>query len=89
VVSAPTSTAASAVRPAAPSAAPATTGTPSAASAAPAFTHRSSLVYYQRAAQKILAIAGLNRSFCLFVVSKLRESESARLTRELVPNDLY
>jgi len=52
------------------------------------FAHRSSFIHYQRTAQKILAVAGLNGAIRFFVISKFREAESSRLTCELIANDL-
>ena len=53
-----------------------------------AFAHRPRLIHHQRAAQKILAIAGLNGPIRFFVISKFREPKSSRLTRKLIANDL-
>jgi hypothetical protein len=59
-----------------------------AGSAAPAFAHWPSLVHYQRSAEEILAIAGLNCAIRFFIVAEFREPESARLTGELIADDL-
>jgi hypothetical protein len=59
-----------------------------AASTTTALAHRPSFVHYQRPAQKILAVAGLDGAVGFFVISKFREPESSRLTRELIANDL-
>jgi hypothetical protein len=67
----------------------ATTRAPSAAAPTAAFAHGASLVHHQRAAQEILAVAGLHGSICFFIISKLREPESARFAGELVANDLH
>jgi hypothetical protein len=67
----------------------ATTAATSTGPTASAFAHRTGLIYHQRTAQKILAIAGLNGSLGFFVVAKLREPETTRLTGKLVANYLY
>jgi hypothetical protein len=59
-----------------------------ASAAATALAHWPGFVHYQRTAQKILAIAGLNGAVRFFVVSKFREAKSSRLTGELIANDL-
>lgn len=53
-----------------------------------AFAHWPGFVDYQRAAEEVLAIAALYNAFCFLVVTKLRKTESARISRELVANDL-
>jgi len=65
-----------------------TTSPATASATTTTFAHWSRLIYHQRTAQKILAIAGLNGTIRFFIVSKLREPESSRLTRKLVANDL-
>ena len=77
---------ASATTPATGSAA--TTATPTAGSSASAFAHRAGLIHYQRTAQKILAIAGLNGSLGFFIVAEFREPEAARLTGKLIADNL-
>ena len=62
--------------------------TTAARSTSSTLAHRPRLVYNQRTAKKVLAIAGLNRAITLFVIAKLREPESARLTGKLVADDL-
>jgi hypothetical protein len=76
-------TAATTARTATTTSAAAATGT-----AATAFAHRPSFIHHQRTAQKILAIAGLNGAFRLFVIAEFREAESARLTGEFIADDL-
>jgi hypothetical protein len=65
------------------------TATTTAGPATPAFAHWPSFIYHQRTAQKVLAIAGLNGSLAFFVVAKLRESETTRLTGKLIADYLY
>jgi hypothetical protein len=62
--------------------------TTAARSTSSTLAHWARLVYHQRTAKKVLAIAGLNRAITLFVIAKLRESESTRLTGKLVADDL-
>jgi hypothetical protein len=57
--------------------------------ASAAFTHRPGFVDHKRAAQKLLAIAVLNGPVCFLIVGKIRKSETARLTGELVTDDLH
>ncbi len=90
-----TTAAASAVSTFAPaSAATPATGSSVAASAAtpgpaaPAFPHRARHIHYQRKAQKILAIAGLNGSLGFFVVAEFREPETTRFTGKFVADNL-
>jgi len=66
----------------------ATTAATSTRPTASAFAHRTGFIYHQRTAQKILAIAGLNGSLGFFVVAKLREPETTRLTGELIADNL-
>ena len=66
----------------------ATTAATSTRPTASAFAHRTGFIYHQRTAQKILAIAGLNGSLGFFVVAKLREPETTRLTGKLVADNL-
>lgn len=61
----------------------------STASSASAFPHRPRLIHHERAAQEILAIAILNGSVRFVVIPKFRESESPRIARELVTNNLH
>jgi hypothetical protein len=95
IAAAPTTTAASAVSTFAPASAATAATRPTAATsatttgpAAPAFAHRPRLIHHQRTAQKVLAIAGLNGSLGFFVVAKLREPETTRLTGKLIANNL-
>jgi hypothetical protein len=91
-----TTTAASAVSTFAPASAATTAATrPTAATsatttgpAAPAFAHRARLIHHQRTAQKVLAIAGLNGALGFFIVAKLREPETTRLTGKLIADNL-
>jgi hypothetical protein len=97
VAAAATTTAASAV-PAFASASAATSATWTAAAtsatatatgpSASAFAHRPGFIHHQRTTEKILAIAGLNGAIGFFVVTELREPESARLTGKLIADDL-
>jgi hypothetical protein len=66
----------------------ATTTATSTGPTASAFAHRTCFIYHQRTAQKILAIAGLNGTLGFFVVAKLREPETTRLTGELIADNL-
>ncbi len=66
----------------------ATASTTTAGTTAPAFTHRAGFIHYQRTAQKILAIAGLNGALGFFVVAKFREPETSRFTGELIADNL-
>jgi hypothetical protein len=65
-----------------------TSATRPSAAATTAFAHWSRLIHHQRTAQKILAIAGLNGAIRFFIVAKLREPESSRLTGKFIANDL-
>jgi hypothetical protein len=69
---------------------PATTARTASGTAATtaAFTHRSSLIHYQRTSEKILTIAALYCAISFFVVPKFREAKSARLAGKLVANYL-
>jgi hypothetical protein len=60
------------------------TTTASTTSAA-AFTLRASFVNYQRATQKIFAVERCDCFFGFRIVTNFREAESARLTRETIP----
>jgi hypothetical protein len=60
------------------------TTTASTTSAA-AFTLGASFVNYQRAPQKIFAIEGCDCFFGFRIITNFREAESARLTRETIP----
>jgi len=89
-----TTTAAAVATFASPSTAPsasrsaAAAATTTARPAAPAFPHRPRLIYHQRTAQKVLAIAGLNGSLGFLVVAKFREPETTRLPGKLIADDL-
>jgi hypothetical protein len=72
-----------ATRPTAATSATTTTG-----SAAPAFAHRPGFIHHQRTAQKVLAVAGLNGALGFFIVAKLREPETTRLTGKLIADNL-
>jgi hypothetical protein len=56
--------------------------------AAPAFAHRPGFIHHQRTAQKVLAVAGLNGALGFFIVAKLREPETTRLTGKLIADNL-
>jgi hypothetical protein len=97
IAAAATTTAASAVAAlASASAAPATSRstasttatTTRAAAPTSAFAHRAGLIHYQRTAQKILAIAGLNSALGFFVVVEFREAETTRLAGKLIADNL-
>jgi hypothetical protein len=66
----------------------ATTSATTSGPAAPALTHRAGFIHYQRTAQKILAIAGLNGALGFFIVAEFREPETSRLTGELIADNL-
>lgn len=72
-----------------PAAASAVLRASTAATAASAFAHRTRFVDYQRAAQKILAIAILHGAVCLIVVTELGKPEASGIAGELVADDLY
>lgn len=71
------------------SAAPAAVGTSTAGASASALAHGTRFIDYQRPTQKILAIAILHCAVRLFVVTKFRKSETARVAGELIPNNLH
>jgi hypothetical protein len=60
---------------------------PACAARAAAFTLRTSFVDYQRAAQKIFAVEGCDCFLSFRIVTNFREAESARLTRETIPQE--
>jgi hypothetical protein len=85
----PAATAAAALASAAPIATAAGTSPAAAiAAVAAAFTHRPRFVDHQRAPEKILAIAGLNRAIRFAVIFDFDESEPAGLSGELIADDL-
>jgi hypothetical protein len=79
---------ASAATPATGSTAATSATTTTTGPAAPAFAHRSGFIHHQRTAQKVLAVAGLNGSLGFFIVAKLREPETTRLTGKLIADNL-
>ena len=65
-----------------------TTSAERAASTAP-FAHRSRFVHHERSAQEILTVAVLNGAIGFLIVAELGKSETARIARELIPNNLH
>ena len=65
------------------------TKTASPATAAPALFLRTSFVYDQVAATKILAVQGINRAIGFFIVGNFNERETTGLSRETITNEIY